>query len=317
MPHFKNKKISFFVAIFVLFLGVIVGGYLVLKTKSGSASISQQINYLLGDQKTGPDQENIDSDNDGLNDSEEKKYKTDPNNPDTDNDGYLDGEEVASGYNPTKKAPGDELPDKNPQNPRPLPKTLTKALADRLSEGIISGKIRAYNDDKKLLSAQELQQEAGLAKAIQEAIGQQLEEFSLPKISDREIKILPDDKKEDAMPYVNAMRQALSSLPSANKAELQIFIDAMKSNNFDELEQNRQVYQDSYQKLKEVSVPPGLVGFHKGILGVLWVTNNIYLAVKNIHQDPVKTTVAILQYNKIGQKTYELIKQLMEDLNKY
>jgi hypothetical protein len=41
-----------------------------------------------------------DTDNDGLSNSEEKKYGTDPKNPDTDGDSYLDGQEVEAGYNP-------------------------------------------------------------------------------------------------------------------------------------------------------------------------------------------------------------------------
>lgn len=41
-----------------------------------------------------------DSDNDGLNDDLEIKFKTDLNNPDTDNDGFKDGEEVGWAYNP-------------------------------------------------------------------------------------------------------------------------------------------------------------------------------------------------------------------------
>lgn len=43
---------------------------------------------------------NIDSDNDGLTDSQEAKYGTDPHNPDTDGDGFKDGDEVKNGYNP-------------------------------------------------------------------------------------------------------------------------------------------------------------------------------------------------------------------------
>ncbi len=39
-----------------------------------------------------------DSDNDGLNDSDEDIYKTDKNNRDADGDGYLDGEEIIHGY---------------------------------------------------------------------------------------------------------------------------------------------------------------------------------------------------------------------------
>lgn len=51
----------------------------------------------------------LDSDQDGLSDSEEKVYGTDSHNPDTDSDGYSDGAEVRSGYDPLKKAPGDKL----------------------------------------------------------------------------------------------------------------------------------------------------------------------------------------------------------------
>lgn len=42
----------------------------------------------------------VDSDKDGLTDSQEAYYGTDPHNPDTDGDGYPDGLEVKNGYNP-------------------------------------------------------------------------------------------------------------------------------------------------------------------------------------------------------------------------
>ena len=51
----------------------------------------------------------IDSDNDGLSNSEEALYGTDPHNPDTDGDGYSDGVEVKSGYDPLRPAPGDKI----------------------------------------------------------------------------------------------------------------------------------------------------------------------------------------------------------------
>ena len=45
----------------------------------------------------------IDTDNDGLSDIEEKQvYKTDATKKDSDNDGYVDGEEVYNGYSPTE-----------------------------------------------------------------------------------------------------------------------------------------------------------------------------------------------------------------------
>ena len=43
----------------------------------------------------------VDSDNDGLTNSEEVLHSTNPNNPDTDGDGVNDGDEVAAGSDPT------------------------------------------------------------------------------------------------------------------------------------------------------------------------------------------------------------------------
>ena len=51
----------------------------------------------------------LDSDCDGVTDTEEKLYGTDPKNSDSDGDGYSDGVEIKSGYDPLKPAPGDKL----------------------------------------------------------------------------------------------------------------------------------------------------------------------------------------------------------------
>jgi len=58
---------------------------------------------LLDSEETvyGTNPNKIDSDDDGLGDKEEVKiYQTDPLNADTDGDGYSDGTEVVNGYNP-------------------------------------------------------------------------------------------------------------------------------------------------------------------------------------------------------------------------
>jgi len=47
----------------------------------------------------------LDSDSDGLSDSEEIVFATDPRNPDSDRDGFLDGNEVFHLYNPAAQAP--------------------------------------------------------------------------------------------------------------------------------------------------------------------------------------------------------------------
>lgn len=59
----------------------------------------------------GTDPTKIDTDDDGLTDREEAKiYGTDPLNPDTDGDTYLDGNEVKAGYNPNGPGKLLELP---------------------------------------------------------------------------------------------------------------------------------------------------------------------------------------------------------------
>lgn len=53
------------------------------------------------EEKLGTDRNNPDTDEDELTDFDEiKKWKTDPLNSDTDGDGYLDGQEVEGGYDP-------------------------------------------------------------------------------------------------------------------------------------------------------------------------------------------------------------------------
>jgi hypothetical protein len=60
----------------------------------------------------GTDQTKSDTDNDGLTDREEiKVYGTNPLNPDTDGDGILDGKEVIQGFDPKNPSPGAKLLD--------------------------------------------------------------------------------------------------------------------------------------------------------------------------------------------------------------
>ncbi len=52
------------------------------------------------EEKLGTDKSSSDTDKDGLSDYDEvKKWKADPLNPDTDGDGYLDGLEAQNGFN--------------------------------------------------------------------------------------------------------------------------------------------------------------------------------------------------------------------------
>jgi hypothetical protein len=104
----QSRKISILVAVLILLAGIIIGGYLVLKSGRGTASeLSDILNgnsLSLSGCEPNTNDSNKDSDEDGLMDWQEiQLYKTDACKPDSDGDGYLDGEEVASGYDPAKK----------------------------------------------------------------------------------------------------------------------------------------------------------------------------------------------------------------------
>ena len=322
MPPAKNKKFSVFVAILIFAIGVSVSGYIFLKTKTGYATISGQVGYILGQKQEqniqSSDQgKEFDSDNDGLKDWEEAVYKTDPKNPDTDGDGYLDGEEVTSGYDPIKAAPNDELPNVNPKKPRPLPNNLTRALSMKLGQGIAEGKIKSFNNETgQPLTSQELESDAGLNLLLEEAMNQQIGELLMPEISDSEIKISDKTGKSETLAYFSEMKNSIVKITPAdkNKSEMQIFSEAIESGDFNELQENQKAYQETYQKMKDVAVPADLVNFHKNLLGVLSWTINIYKAVGNVGQDPLKAAIAMEQYQKMTEKLKDLILQLFDQL---
>lgn len=302
-------------AVFILFAGIFLGGFLVLKSKTGSASISQQISYLFGDNNN--DAKGDDADNDGLKDWEEKIYGTDPKNPDTDGDGYLDGEEVASGYDPAKKAPGDELAGANAKIPRPLPKNLTRALSLKLSQALVEGKIKSLDEQGNPLTAQDLEQEAGLAQAMREAIGQQSGEFDIQDIPLGAIKISDASDKPAVSNYLTQAAASLGKISSAQGSEIEMFIAAITANDFSEVKRIQKNYELAYEQLKTVAVPSDFILFHKDILGILLATKNIYGAIQDINNDSLKATIAILKYQEINEKTVEVMNGFIEKINKY
>jgi len=314
----KSNKISLIVAALILILSGLIVGHSILKTKTGSASIATQLNYVLGKQTSAISQDkNHDSDNDGLPDWQEKIYGTDPHNPDTDGDGYLDGEEVASGYDPTKKAPNDALAGTDTSKLRPLPQNLTQALSQKLSQAVVEGKIKSFDAQGKPLTVESLQQEANLNSAADEAMRQQLAEFALPNFPDSDLKISSQNSKEAALAYLASLGNALRKIPHADVSEIEMFAQAMENNDYSKIDEYQKIYTDSYQNLKAVSVPSDLIAFHKGILGTLLVTSNIYAAVRNTNNDPLKTIVALNQYRQLDTKLTDITNQMLAQIKNY
>jgi hypothetical protein len=126
----------------------------------------------------------LDSDQDGLSDSEERALSTDPNAADTDGDGYSDGAEVKSGYNPLKPAPGDRLiPEEKSASARedsdPTKKNLTKEVTRK-----VTAVMQTAAAENKEISVEQVK------SIVSESLNQEVSiEEELPVIDPKEIKI--------------------------------------------------------------------------------------------------------------------------------
>jgi len=322
----SSKKINIFAVVFLLLVGITIGGYLVLKSKTGTASISEQLSKILEQGKettTGcqpnPDDKNKDSDNDGLMDWQETTWQTNPCQPDTDRDGYLDGEEVASGYNPTIAAPNDELSDRDPTVPRSIPHNLTIALAGSLREKITNDGIESISnalDPSSISTSNRI-----VNTAIQQVISRSMEEFSLPHIPDEEIIISADNSQAAIQFYAGKIIEAIeqwevqSSIDKGNsfESESELFYYAIQNKDFTEIDKYIRFYQGATEEFKQIPVPSNLKNIHKEQIGIFWVTTNIFRAIKQIDQDPLKTNLALEQY----KTTVDLFNQMFLRLTDY
>lgn len=311
-------------------MGITIGGYLVLKSKIGTASISEQLSQILEQSKKtvagcqpNPDDKNKDSDNDGLMDWQETTWQTDPCKPDTDGDGYLDGEEVASGYNPTMAAPNDELPDRDPTKPRSVPHNLTIALAGSLREKITDQGMESISDalDPSSISTSN----RIVNTAIQQVISQAMAEFSLPHIPDEEIIISADNSQAAIQFYAGKIVEAInqweakSSIDQGNlfESESELFYYAIQNRDFTEIDKYIKFYQGAAEELKQILVPADLKDIHKEQIGIFWVTANIFRAIKQIDQDPLKTNLALEQYKTTIDLLGQMLLKLADYLERY
>jgi len=329
-PQKSFKKFNIVVGILALSIGISIGGYLVLKSKIGVASISEQLSQILEQSKktvTGcqpkPEDKTKDSDNDGLMDWQETTWKTDPCKPDSDGDGYLDGEEVASGYNPAIAAPNDELPDTDPTKPRALPGNLTQALAGNLRKKITDQGLESISG---ALDTTDLNTPNRLVNiAIQEVVSQAMEEFSLPYIPDEEIIISTDNSQSAIQFYagriVRVMEQwenkSLIGQGAPSESESELFYSAIQNKNFTEIDKYIKFYQGTAQGLKQVPVPSDLKDIHKEQIGIFLVTANIFKAIKQIDQDPLKANLALEQYKVVSNSLEQMLLKLVDYLERH
>ena len=253
----------------------------------------------------------LDSDQDGLTDSEEKLYGTDPHNPDTDGDGYSDGAEVRAGYDPLKPAPGDKLiagatSAKTATDTKQTAdvlgdstqKNLTADLSEKLSALTTSDKPPSMNDVQALID----ETMAGNGNPS---------EITLPEIKKEDLKIksqasyanLSEKKasekiKEDSTNYLTALiyifssnaPDPITSLSDAPNVILSIkntIISAITNRNTAGIEKLSASQAKIIEQLKTLEVPENMVDLHIKALSLALYSDQLAKTLKPKDNDPL------------------------------
>lgn len=132
----------------------------------------------------------IDSDCDGLINTEEKLYGTDLNNTDTDRDGYSDGVEIKSGFDPLKPAPEDRIASNNVNVSTTSDRTSNDASQTTAFSQDLASFIQSKNGSVSVTDMNTFVNEQ-LEKTMSESASVSFD--TLPEIDRSQIKILDQD----------------------------------------------------------------------------------------------------------------------------
>lgn len=298
----------------ILLLGIVIGGAVVLQTKGLLAALLDAGRKVTYDCQSDTD---ADCDNDGLKNWQEKLYHTDPGNPDSDGDDYLDGEEVASGYDPTIKAPNDAIPGTDTGTQRMPPKNLTLYLTQIISQKISRGEFvpssnisaDIANDPNAPYNEQTLSdafaQIGGLAKIY----------FAMPDIKDSDIKISDQPTTyAEIGSYITRMSQTAKSndaLTQLKKSEISIIQDAVTNKDTTEIKILISSTQQTVADMKNVTAPKDFAEIHKRQISLLELDKKILEAVRDMQTDPAMASAGLETYSQM----INAMRALSDDLN--
>jgi len=320
-PQKFSKKISTLVVIFVLLIGISIGGYLVLQSRFSKANSLEQLALDLNKQEIINDH-----DYDGLADWEEELYGTDPNNPDTDGDGYLDGEEVASGYNPAKKAPNDKFPIKENQKEtvqrdRPEPGNLTEMLMYLLSDQLKDS--QAFPTG--IQNTEQIQQilkdttDKNVANALQKTSVNFLSEFIPPFEKERsKLEITQENNIAAIANYENERSAKMNEIDycqTEGETEETIYnadvIErSIETNNFETVNCLANLYLEAYEKTLELPVPLDWLDIHKDFLSLWWTFYKIHEYLPEYESDPLKGMIVLEKFEQVSKDFVEIFEKI-------
>lgn len=214
----------------------------------------------------------LDSDDDGLTDLEEARYRSDPRNPDTDHDGYDDGVEVENGYDPTA-APAEGVDQSTPA----LTAARDTSLLDQLGLEPVSSSVDGINvggigglpaDDLAALVGQAVPSDERLAEL---EVDKLLAATSggLPAVDVSTVKVRKGADRADIEAYLQeAFTVITRNSPFPESYTVETFLDDVSSGNRDMLERLKLALETMDRELIKIEVPEQALAVHVHTLAI-------------------------------------------------
>jgi hypothetical protein len=250
----------------------------------------------------------VDTDGDGLSDTEESFYDTNLNDPDTDGDGYLDGEEVASGYNPRIPYPDDVKP--GAMSNRSASINLTDRMGGRILASFYEG---GLNPNDSVLFDQTLDNIA--INTLLESVPI----FQPPSVDESEILIDYSPQKEAQQEYLNALLENVEAwiIPTMVEHTFELQEVLIRLGNEDSKDYDELIHKyaarnkNAIQNLRSLNVPKSWADIHLSILDILNQYEATYDALILSYNDQIKALLGFQKITALHQQAQNIAPQIL------
>jgi len=232
----------------------------------------------------------VDSDRDTLSDAKEAIYGTDANSFDTDDDGFSDGEEVRGGFDPT--VGGEARIEDN------------AVLQGNLTVRYFTwAQNVAEVDDPQLsdVAVQQFLELEGLTKAV------------VPEIPESDVLVGEDDSDDAILAYVTSL--ATVTLQDATASFIDLADEVIREQQSEILDDVVVGLDETYETMRNITVPPKLAELHKEQLGFLKALRNLFVDLYAINTDPVLLVRDISWGNELLLQALDVEQRRLEITN--
>ncbi|MBI2640851.1 MAG: hypothetical protein HYW91_03145 [Candidatus Sungbacteria bacterium] len=296
----SSQKARWILAILVF----LIIGWLVVSGRSDPKQTKRPDNASLLAREEQLKKLNQDTDNDGLKDWEEAIFRTDLKNPDTDGDGTKDGDEIGLRRDPAIKGPDDFLATTTAVKDSPyfLPSNLTGQLAEKFGINVI---VPRLSGSKRPLDLE----------SIGDQIAGETLYSSTPQnyFAEKDIKVSKDNSAKAFETYSLAMMESDAVFSGITRSPLEIFSDALQSDNLSSLntlDPYLSAYDKKLEHMKQAAVPSQLTSFHLRYLDLVQAQKTAVQKIRNAESDIVGAVVGTQEFASNFQQFQSLMQGL-------